>query len=408
MLATIAAVPSSSADNLKHKKHKVQHHLKVVHSDLDESSAQLRQATAALGDAQARLGKAQDHLATTRGQLAAAAALDRQMQARLDAAVTRLQAARAELSNGQDKVAGEERELGQIVVQNYQTGSPALMGLSMVLTSQDPAELTGQLNSVQNVMDKQGVVLDRLEASKVLLTVQEQQVAAAKVEVAKQRQVAAENLARKKKLEAQAESAAEQVHNLVTLRAVARNEAAKARAADLAELHNLQQERNRIATILRKRAEEARRRAEAAAAAADGAEGPIHSNGFLDWPASGPVTSPFGWRIHPIYGYRSLHDGIDIAIPCGTPLHAPASGTVLEEYFNAAWGNRIILDLGFHDGVGLAVILNHLSSYVARQGDHVKRGEIVGYSGTTGWSTGCHTHFTVLVNGSAVNPMKWL
>jgi murein DD-endopeptidase MepM/ murein hydrolase activator NlpD len=282
------------------------------------------------------------------------------------------------------------------------------MGLSMVLTSQDPAELTGQLNSVQNVMDKQGVVLDRLEASKVLLTVQEQQVAAAKVEVAKQRQAAAENLARKKKLEAQAESAAEQVHNLVTLRAVARNEAAKARAADLAELHNLQQERNRIATILRKRAEEARRRAEAAAAAADGAEGPIHSNGFLDWPASGPVTSPFGWRIHPIYGYRSLHDGIDIAIPCGTPLHAPASGTVLEEYFNAAWGNRIILDLGFHDGVGLAVILNHLSSYVARQGDHVKRGEIVGYSGTTGWSTGCHTHFTVLVNGSAVNPMKWL
>jgi murein DD-endopeptidase MepM/ murein hydrolase activator NlpD len=408
MLATIAAVPSSSADNLKHKKHKVQHHLKVVHSDLDESSAQLRQATAALGDAQARLGKAQDHLATTRGQLAAAAALDRQMQARLDAAVARLQAARAELSNGQDKVAGEERELGQIVVQNYQTGSPALMGLSMVLTSQDPAELTGQLNSVQNAMDKQGVVLDRLEASKVLLTVQEQQVAAAKVEVAKQRQAAAENLARKKKLEAQAESAAEQVHNLVTLRAVARNEAAKARAADLAELHNLQQERNRIATILRKRAEEARRRAEAAAAAADGAQGPIHSNGFLDWPASGPVTSPFGWRIHPIYGYRSLHDGIDIAIPCGTPLHAPASGTVLEEYFNAAWGNRIILDLGFHDGVGLAVILNHLSSYVARQGDHVKRGEIVGYSGTTGWSTGCHTHFTVLVNGSAVNPMKWL
>jgi murein DD-endopeptidase MepM/ murein hydrolase activator NlpD len=199
------------------------------------------------------------------------------------------------------------------------------------------------------------------------------------------------------------------VSNLVTLRTEAENEAEKAKQADLAQLDNLQKERNRIAAILKQRAEEARRRAAAAAAAAGSADtGPIHSNGFLDWPVRAPITSAYGWRVHPIYGYRSLHDGIDLGAGCGTPIHAPAAGRVLEEYYQTAWGNRIIIDHGFHRGVGLATISNHLSSYAVRQGERVKRGQIVGYVGTTGWSTGCHLHFTVLQNGSPVNPMKWL
>ncbi len=408
MLTSFAALPLASADDLKHKKHKVQHQIKTVHSDLDESSTQLRQATAALQSAQVKLGRAQSHLAKTRGELSAAQALDRQMQAKLVAAIARLKKAQADLDAGREKIAEQQRTLGQIVVQNYQTGDPSLMGLSMVLTSQDPTELTGQLNSVHNVMDKESVVLDRLEASKVLLTVQEQEVAAAKVEVAKERKAAAENLKRKQKLEAQARDAEAKVRTLVGLRAQARSEAAKARAADLAQLHNLQKERNRISAILKKRAEEARRRAAAAAAAANSADGPIHSNGFLDWPVNAPVTSPYGWRIHPIYGYRSLHDGIDLGAGCGTPIHAPASGRVIEEYFQTAWGNRIIIDHGYHRGVGLATISNHLSSYAVRQGQRVHRGQIIGYVGTTGWSTGCHLHFTVMENGSPVNPMKWL
>jgi murein DD-endopeptidase MepM/ murein hydrolase activator NlpD len=409
LLIGVAATSVAAADDLKHKKHKVERHLKGVHQDLDESSAQLREATAALQAAQSQLVQAQTRLAKTRGELAATETPDRQMQAKLDDAIARLRQARADLVEGHAKIAEQERSLGQIVVQNYQTGDPALMGLSMVLTSQDPAQLTGQLNSVQNVIDKEAVVLDRLEASKVLLTVQEQEVEAAKVEVAKERKAAAENLERKKRLEAEAEAAELQVSNLVTLRTEAENEAEKAKQADLAQLDNLQKERNRIAAILKQRAEEARRRAAAAAAAAGSADtGPIHSNGFLDWPVRAPITSAYGWRVHPIYGYRSLHDGIDLGAGCGTPIHAPAAGRVLEEYYQTAWGNRIIIDHGFHRGVGLATISNHLSSYAVRQGERVKRGQIVGYVGTTGWSTGCHLHFTVLQNGSPVNPMKWL
>ncbi len=120
------------------------------------------------------------------------------------------------------------------------------------------------------------------------------------------------------------------------------------------------------------------------------------------------MTSPFGWRTHPIYGYRSLHDGVDFGAGCGTPIHAAASGVVVEKYFQTAWGNRVIIDHGFHHGVGLATITNHMSGpAIVNVGQHVHRGEVVGYVGTTGWSTGCHLHYTVLQNGGPVNPFNW-
>jgi murein DD-endopeptidase MepM/ murein hydrolase activator NlpD len=410
MLLGVAASPLASADDLKDKKAKVERKMDGAHDDLEESSARLRAAAAALQAAQGQLDRAQAHLAETRGELAAAEALDRQMQAKLDAAIARLAKARQDLEAGRQEVADQEDQLGEIVVANYQTGDPSLMGLSMVLTTQDPAELTGQLNSVQNIIDKEAVTLSRLEASKVLLTVQEQEVEEAKAEVAKERQAAAENLVRKQELEKQAEAQELQVANLVSMRANAENEAEKARNADMETLKSLEQERERIAEVLRKRAEEARRRAAAAAAAAAAAGqavGPTHSNGFLDYPVSGPITSPYGWRRHPIYGYRSLHDGIDFGADCGTPIYAPANGRVIDEYFQTAWGNRIIIDHGWQRGVGLATISNHLSSYAVGVGDWVKRGEVVGFVGNTGWSTGCHLHFTVLQNGSAVDPMRW-
>ena len=215
LLLGVAVVPLAAADDLKDKKHKVERQIAGASDDLDESSAQARRAASALAAAKVRLDAAQAQLAQTRGELAAAEVLDQQMQAKLDAAVARLDQARADLVAGRKKIADQQKTLGEIVVQNYQTGDPSLMGLSMVLTSQDPAELTGQLNSVQNVLDKESVTLDRLEASRALLTVQEQEVEDAKVEVAKERKAAAENLLRKQGLEAQAEAAEQQVTSLV-------------------------------------------------------------------------------------------------------------------------------------------------------------------------------------------------
>ncbi len=415
MVLGLAAVPLAAADDLKDKKARVERNLRGAHHDLDESSSELRAATAALRAAEVKLGRAQAHLAKTQAELAAAEALDRQMQAELDAAVAKLRQAREDLNQGHEKVAEQEHELGQIVVSNYQSGDPSLMGLSMVLSSQDPAALTGQLNSVRSVVDKEAATLARLEASKVLLTVQEQQVEDAKVEVARKRAAAARNLARKQRLEERAEAAEAQVRSLVSLRESARAEAEKVRQADLATLRNLEKERARIAAILRERAAEARRRAAAAAAnARASASASVPSlnygggSGALLNPVPGYITSPFGWRTHPIYGYRSLHDGIDFGSACGTPIRAAANGVVIERYYQSAWGNRVIIDHGIHRGSSIATISNHLSGYAVSVGQRVERGDVIGYVGTTGWSTGCHLHWTVLQNGSPVDPMNWL
>jgi murein DD-endopeptidase MepM/ murein hydrolase activator NlpD len=415
LLAGVVSLPAHADDRLTGRKHQVEKRLVGAGQNLDESSAQVRSAAAALLSARSRLGQAQARLADTRGELSAAQALDAEMASRLSAAEDRLRAAQADLMAGRDKVVEQRDTLGGLVVSSYQTGDPTLLGLSMVLSTQDPTELTGQLNSVGNVMDKESAVLHRLEASRALLTVQAQEVAAARLEVAGRRRDAADNLVRKRSLEARAHVTEEAVRGLVAARLSAQRRAAAARLADLAQLRGLRTEQERITTLLRRRADAARAHARAAAAARRssapasvvGQGGGLRSGGYLSYPVNGPVTSPYGWRVHPIFGYRSLHDGDDFGAACGTPVRAAAPGRVLEEYFQAAWGNRLIIDHGFHDGVGLATISNHLSSYAVGVGAQVSRGQVVGYVGTTGWSTGCHLHFTVLQDGVAVDPMTW-
>ena len=135
---------------------------------------------------------------------------------------------------------------------------------------------------------------------------------------------------------------------------------------------------------------------------------PASCGGFLNRPVPGPVTSSYGMRVHPIYGYYGLHNGTDFGVACGEPMYSAADGRVVAKYYSSSYGNRLIIDNGYQRGVGLATIYNHASSYTVSVGDTVARGQVVGYVGNTGWSTGCHLHFTVMVNGDTVDPMSWL
>jgi murein DD-endopeptidase MepM/ murein hydrolase activator NlpD len=373
---------------------KAEEHAEHVHA----AEAELAAATDAWLAARAQHAEAQSHLAQTQGELAAAQALDEQMQRRLDAAEARLERAQAALDVGHDDMGVQEDKVKQLVVAAYEQGDPALMGLSMVFTTQDPSRLAGSLNASSDVVNVESAILDQLEAAAVLLQVREDELEAAEAEVAAERAAAAKNLERKKSLEVAAREAEARVSEMVSLRAEARATAVKARNADLAALAKLQAERDRIATLI-------------AAQAVQGTGtyvGPDGGNGYLSMPVDGRVTSPYGWRTHPIWGHRSLHDGIDFGAPCGTPIRAAAPGRVLSTYYQSAWGNRVIVDHGVKHGVSVATISNHLSSYAVSEGDRVKRGDVIGYVGSTGWSTGCHLHWTVLQGGEPVDPMLWL
>jgi murein DD-endopeptidase MepM/ murein hydrolase activator NlpD len=126
------------------------------------------------------------------------------------------------------------------------------------------------------------------------------------------------------------------------------------------------------------------------------------------YPVNGYITSPYGMRLHPVYNRWTLHDGTDFGAACGTPIRAATSGRVIGVYYNSAYGNRVIIDHGWRSGGGLGTTYNHLSSFSTRVGERVQRGEVIGYVGSTGYSTGCHLHFMVFWNGATVDPMKWL
>ncbi|HEX5773689.1 MAG TPA: M23 family metallopeptidase [Geomobilimonas sp.] len=122
------------------------------------------------------------------------------------------------------------------------------------------------------------------------------------------------------------------------------------------------------------------------------------------WPATGPVSSGFGMREHPLYGGRKFHTGIDITLSKGTPLHATADGVISFSGRNAGNGNIVVIEHGY----GFSSVYAHNSKNLARPGQTVKRGEIIAYSGSTGASTGPHVHYEVWRNGQSVNPKPFV
>jgi murein DD-endopeptidase MepM/ murein hydrolase activator NlpD len=131
------------------------------------------------------------------------------------------------------------------------------------------------------------------------------------------------------------------------------------------------------------------------------------SHGFL-YPVTGPVTSAFGMRMHPLLKVWKLHDGTDFGAACGTAIHAPYAGVVARASFSPAYGNRLFLSHGSVDGVRVQTAFNHASRYLVRPGQRVSRGQVIGEVGRTGFSTGCHLHLMVWLNGGLSNPMSWL
>jgi murein DD-endopeptidase MepM/ murein hydrolase activator NlpD len=125
-------------------------------------------------------------------------------------------------------------------------------------------------------------------------------------------------------------------------------------------------------------------------------------------PAQGWKSSDFGQRWDPYYRVWQLHAGMDIAAPGGSPVRAAASGRVFRAGWNGGYGRYTCLYHGLVDGAGLASCYAHQSRIGVSPGQYVRRGEVIGSVGTTGASTGYHLHFEVRLDGTPVNPSRWL
>ncbi len=124
------------------------------------------------------------------------------------------------------------------------------------------------------------------------------------------------------------------------------------------------------------------------------------------WPVTGPITSPFGGREDPILGAGEgeFHKGVDISAPYGTPIRATADGTVISAAIGNGYGREVVLD---HGG-GMQTIYAHMSGFHCSAGDRVSRGQVIGYVGMSGRTTGAHVHYEVRLRDVAVNPHKYL
>ena len=396
----VLTAPLANADDLKSKQKHVQSQIHSASHDLDESSKRLRQATVALDQAKSRLDDARHELDVAQAKKEAARIRDREMREKLAQAEERLANAQADLVTGQQALEDQRGHVADTITSIYEEGDPALLAFSSLLDAEDPADLTRRMEARNIIVGRETRAYDDLHAAEVLLQVREDEVQSAKDEVAVQRRAAAKHLVVMRGLVDETHRAKDKVTRLVATRQHAREVADRAHARDKAQLAKLHQQENRI----KQQILAAARRAAARNSHA-GYHGP--SGGLLMHPVNGPVTSPFGYREHPIYHYWGLHDGTDFGAGCHQPLYAVANGSVMSEYYSSVWGNRLYLNLGMVNGKNVTVIYNHLSGYRAHTGQHVSRGQVVGWVGTSGWSTGCHLHFTVMVNGAPVDPMNW-
>ena len=121
-------------------------------------------------------------------------------------------------------------------------------------------------------------------------------------------------------------------------------------------------------------------------------------------PVSGRISSPYGWRIHPILGYSKFHTGIDFAAASGTSVKAVKGGVVILAKYNSSYGNYIIID----HGNGISSLYAHLKGFNTSLGSRVSQGQTIGFVGSTGMSTGPHLHFEIRVNGEHVNPENYI
>ena len=414
--------PQATADELTSRRARVKQEIAKTKSELNESTKTLSAAVVAVDKAQHKLDAATERLTTTRQELRVAQTKDAHMATRLQQARADLAAAVAAVVAGQARLDAQHAKAGQVVRDQYQQQTN-LLPIALLVDPDSGEDLQTRLQWSTTLFDSAQAEIDRLTGLQRQLDAARERQAELEAKVAAARREAAANLKIKKALEARAQTQEATVARLLKQQKTAEDAAAADVAQDKARYAELIKERasveRRIAARIAKAAAERKRAAERKVAQRSRSTAKHSSrpstrrssmstagHGF-SFPVPARITSPFGMRFHPVLRYWKLHDGTDFGAGCGTPIRAPRAGRVAERYYNAGYGNRLMIDHGYLGGRYVTTGYNHASRYIVRVGQRVQKGQVIGYVGSTGFSTGCHLHLMVWLNGRLRNPMTW-
>ena len=346
---------------------------------------------AELSDVQSQMNEAQHRKELAEEQIGSVSELLRQIQSELDVALNELHAievqqsqvnaqiqqTEVELTAAQKRLDERERILNKRLRDVYMHGK--LNYLEVILGAKNFTDFANRLEFLKRIVSADLNLITEIRAERELILQKKQQLEAQRQQLAK--------------LQAEAEAKKTVVENKKQdqLIVLARLQDEKALAeASYAELQATSQDI------------EARIRARQQQGASAGQV--VHGSGVFIWPTSGPITSPFGYRIHPIFGTQIYHSGIDIGVDTGTPIVAADSGVVVEADWLGGYGYAVVID----HGNGLSTLYGHNSELAVSPGQSVQQGQVIAYAGSTGYSTGPHCHFEVRVDGSPVDPMGYL
>ncbi len=403
---------SASADSVTDRRSALEGQIAQLRDTLEGTSQDLVEASVQLLKTQSQLKDARAALTAAQQQFAHAQAADADMAARLKVATAQQAKAGADLAARAQAEQSTRDTVGRIARSAYMNQGAG--ALDIVLGAQDPEALTDRVALADTALRLQNGAIARLQVEQADNRAQQARLSAVRAQVAQLKLQSAALVQQMAAAKAHAAAAEASVAALVHQQQQVVAQISAKKAAEQARVSSMEAEQARLAAVLKARAEAELRRQQAAAAARHRSaptflgNSATTSGGYLSYPTSyQTVTSPFGYRLHPVLHVYKLHTGTDFGVPCGTPVYAAADGSVVSAGWGGAYGNRVVLDNGIVKGVGLGTTYNHLTSIVVHSGS-VKRGQLLAYSGTTGSSTGCHLHFEVLVNGSYVNPMGWL
>ena len=430
-----AALPANaSRDEVEREQERVQDEVEQSAAELEHVASELVTAAARLEELEVQVPAARAAVATAESAAEAARVRDAELAQELRLAEAAVEAAGVQLAERRD-AAGETQQVVAGVAREVYQGA-GFNGLTMLLEAGSAQQYTDMVVLASTARRSQELALGRLRVQQAEIRNAEARLDADRARVVDLKAEAAEQVVAMRAAEQEARDAQAALEGLVAEHSSAVELFAAAKAEEEAELAGLQQQQadleSRLAEIAaaelaaeqaRVAAEEAERRraaeAEAARAAAeDRAPAPrrapepapqaaASAGGYLSAPIGARINSEFGYRVHPILGTRRLHAGADFAAGCGTPVVAAADGRVVSAGVAGGYGNQVVVSHGVVSGSSLATSYNHLSR-IAVSGGSVSRGQVIGYVGTTGLSTGCHLHFETRESGAPVNPRNWL
>lgn len=365
LLGTQLSASVSWAETIEEKRAQ----LDEIQQQLGEKDAQLEEKKKEIGNAMEQLILTQEELAEAKRKLAA---IEARQQA-LEIKIRQNEAALAAKQKEYDKSRAVYKKRLRDIYENGQVNY-----LDVLLGAADFRDFSSRMYLLQRVVRRDFNLIDRLEtqreellAKKAELDDIKSQLSAAHEEGQKEQQIVAQKTVERQKLYEQALAEKAQLD---------------------AEYEELQRNSQEITAMIQRMEQEGRMMPQAG------------GTGQLAWPVNGEITSPFGWRVHPIWGTQIFHAGLDIGADYGEPVHAADSGTVVYAGWMGGYGNAVMID---HGG-GMVTLYGHNSSITVGEGEQVSKGQTIALAGSTGNSTGPHCHFEVRIHGEVVSPLQYL